>query len=53
MLATRELNQWLGTSYTLEEVARMDPLLFDIYAAVRQGIPTAPKPKGPKKIGRS
>lgn len=38
MLKTRTLNQWLGTSYSLEEVAGMDDLLFDVLGAVRQAL---------------
>jgi hypothetical protein len=34
MLNTRLLNKWLGTTYTLEEVAEMDPLRFEIRAAL-------------------
>ena len=34
MLNTRLLNKWLGTTYTLEEVAEMDPLTFEVRAAL-------------------
>jgi len=34
MLNCRQLNKWLGTSYTLEEVAEMDWLVFDILGAL-------------------
>jgi hypothetical protein len=45
MVNTRTLNTWLGTSYTLEEVAAMDWLTFDILAAVARGM-HPPKAKG-------
>jgi hypothetical protein len=38
MLNTRSLNTWLGTTYTLEEVAEMDPLIFVMLNAIRQGM---------------
>ena len=38
MYQTRAINNWLHTHYTLEEVAGMDPLLFDIMGAVAQGM---------------
>ena len=34
MLNTRLLNRWLGTAYTLEEGAEMDPLTFEVRAAL-------------------
>ena len=37
MLNTRSINRYLGTSYTLDEVAEMDPVLFTMLAALRQG----------------
>jgi len=43
MLKTRMINQWLGTQYTLEEVANMDDLLFDVLGAVRQAVNPPPK----------
>lgn len=46
MLQTRLLNNWLGTSYTLDQVAEMEPLLFDILVALNQGLfPLEPKKK--------
>ena len=41
MLRTRLLNDWAGTAYTFEEVAGMDPLVFDMLGALKQGL--APK----------
>jgi len=49
MLETRMLNQWLGTSYTLEQVAEMDPLVLVLMNALNQGL--TPPPKGKKKSG--
>lgn len=47
MLQTRTLNRWLGTSYRLDEVAAMDPLTFDILAALNRGLfPPEPKVHG-------
>ena len=43
MLNTRALNAWLGTSYTLEQVAEMDPMVFEIMASLAQGM-------NPKKV---
>jgi len=37
MLNTRALNKWLGTHYSLDEVAEMDPLLFVLLAAIQRG----------------
>jgi hypothetical protein len=34
MLNTRQLNRWLGTSYTLEEVSEMDWSVFDLLGAL-------------------
>ena len=45
MLNTRQLNKWLGTSYTLEEVAEMDWLVFDILGALAVALDP---PKGKK-----
>jgi len=36
MLKTRALNDWLGTTYTLDEVAEMDWLTFDIMGAIKE-----------------
>jgi hypothetical protein len=47
MLNTRQLNRWLGTSYTLEEVAEMDWLTFDLMAAIATAL-DPPRPKGKK-----
>lgn len=44
MLRTRMLNQWLGTSYHLEEVAEMDPIAFEILNALHSGL-FPPEPK--------
>ena len=38
ILHTRILNDYLGSSYSLEEVADMDPLLFEVLVAVKQGM---------------
>lgn len=38
MLRAKVLNDYLGTSYTLAEVAEMDGLLFDILGALKQGL---------------
>jgi len=47
MLKTRTLNQWLHTSYTLDEVAEMDPLVMEILQALHRGLfPPDPKSKG-------
>ena len=32
------INTWLGTRYSLEEVAEMDDLLFEMLGAVRRGM---------------
>jgi len=45
MLKTQLINGWLGTSYSLEEIAEMDDLVFEIMTALREGItPRPPKP---------
>jgi len=44
MLNTRQLNKWLGTSYTMEEVSEMDWLTFDLLSAL--AIALEPTPKG-------
>ena len=47
MLQARFVNRWLGTNYTLEQVAEMDTLTFDILAALNRGLfPPEPKKKG-------
>ena len=38
MLHTKAVNDWLGTSYTIEEVATWDWLVMDILLAVQQGM---------------
>ena len=38
MVHTRIINDWLNTHYTLEEVAEMDWLTFEILAALRKGL---------------
>lgn len=38
LLATRTLNRFTGASYSIEDVAAMDPLIFDIVAALEQGL---------------
>ena len=41
MLETRLLNRWLGTGYSLEEVAVMlerEPFLFELLGMVRDGM---------------
>ena len=38
ILHTRMLNDYTGASYSLEEVAGMDPLLFEVLVAVKQGM---------------
>lgn len=38
MLNTRLVNSWLHTHYSLEEVAAMPDLVFDVLAALRQGM---------------
>jgi hypothetical protein len=54
ILACRMLNQWLGTTYTLDEVAEMDPLLMDMISVIGQGIKPRLPPKDKKaKHGRN
>ena len=36
MMHTRNLNLWLGTGYTMEEVAGMDSLVFDLLFTLQQ-----------------
>lgn len=38
MLETRLLNGFLGTSYTLDEVAEMDSLIVALVGALQDGI---------------
>lgn len=45
MLNTRQLNKWLGTSYTLEEVAEMDWLTFDLLGALATALDPPAKGK--------
>jgi hypothetical protein len=46
LLQTRLLNRWLHTNYTLEEVAAMDPMVFDIMNALHRGLfPPEPEKK--------
>ena len=49
MLKTRALNDWLGTTYTLDEVAEMDWLRFDIMGTIKEAAnpPKEDKPKMP------
>ena len=48
------LNQWLGTAYTLDEVAEMDPLLMDMISVIGQGVKPRLPPKDKKaKHGRN
>ena len=37
MLNTRMLNDWTGAGYTMEQVAEMDILWFDVLAGEKQG----------------
>jgi hypothetical protein len=54
MLQTRALNSWLGTTYTLDEVAEMDWLTFDLMGAIKRAEADATKagrskvPEAPK-----
>ena len=53
MLRTRALNDWLGTSYTLDEVSEMDWLMFDMMGAIKQALdppPAEDKPTVPKVL---
>ena len=36
MVKTRNLNHWLGTAYTLEDVAGMDELVFSLLYTMQQ-----------------
>ena len=48
MLRTRALNDWLGTAYTLDEVAEMHWLTFDIMGAIKRAADQAGKQSKPK-----
>lgn len=50
MLETKMLNQWLGTHYSLEDVAEMDPLVLVLMNALNQGL--TPPPRGKRAKGR-
>lgn len=50
LLETRMLNQWLGSSYSLEQVAEMDPLIMVLMNALNQGL--TPPPRGRGSRGR-
>ena len=45
MLYTRMINQWLHTSYTMEEVAEMPDTVTDIITGLRGGLEPRPKDK--------
>ena len=45
MLNTKLLNSFTGSAYTVEEVAEMDLLLFEMIAAYQRGM-NPPKKKG-------
>ena len=45
MLQTRMVNDFLGPVYTLEEVAEMDDLLFEMMGALRQALNASKPPK--------
>lgn len=55
MLQTRQLNQWLGTNYTLDEVANdpvlRDPMVLNMMGAIQSGL-TPPDQKSPKEKRR-
>lgn len=46
------LNQWLGSSYSLEQVAEMDPLIMVLMNALNQGLTPPPRDKKRKRVGR-
>ena len=46
MLHTRMVNNWLGTSYTMEEVAEMPETVTDLITGLRGGLEPKPKDKG-------
>ncbi len=52
MLQTRMLNDYLGSSYRIEDVEVMDPLLFVILQAQRQGLEPTPGQKEEVPDGR-
>ena len=37
MLNTKLLNDYLGTSYSMDEIVEMDPLLVSIVVALKRG----------------
>jgi len=43
MLNTKLINSFMGTAYTVEEVADMDWLVFEMIAAYQQGMNPPPK----------
>jgi len=45
MLHTRMINDWLGTNYTLEEVAEMPGTVADLIIGLRGGLDPKPKDK--------
>lgn len=45
MFRTKAINAYLGTAYSLEEVAEMDPLVFTIMAALQRGLDPPKKGK--------
>ncbi len=44
MLYTKRLNEWAHAAYTFEEVAEMNPLIFEMLGAIQRGL--APAKKG-------
>jgi len=38
MLQAKSLNSWLGSTYSMEDVAEMDDLLFDILNTMRTAL---------------
>ena len=38
MLNTKVVNTYLGTHYTVEEIAAMDPLFIEILLSVKQAV---------------
>ena len=48
MLKTRLLNDWLGTSYSLDDVADMDELTFEVLMSLKRGL-NPPKDKDARK----
>ena len=38
LLHTRILNRFTGAGYTCEQVARLDPILFEVIDALEQGL---------------